>query len=84
MTLLVSEHAARFLQHEAKRDPRRHFNTPVPHYCKACDQPVPPARQAAHVRSHASELAALAKQRQQEAVKKLRAVTRLRREARAA
>ena len=72
----------RWLLHEAERDPRLAFNSFAPHFCKLCDDRVPPREQRAHLAAHRRELARLAALQRRTAAKRLKAVNRLRREAR--
>ena len=70
----------RWMLSEAEKDPRKAFNSHHPHYCKLCDQPVPPKEQAAHLAAHRRDLARLAALQRRTAVKRLKTVNRLRRE----
>jgi transcription initiation factor IIE alpha subunit len=72
----------RWLLHEAERTPRKAFNSFSPFHCKLCDEPVPPREQRRHVTAHRRELDRLVEEIRRVAVKRLREVSRLRREVR--
>jgi len=73
----------RWLLHETERDHRKAFNDFDPFRCKFCDDPVPPREQRAHVTAHRHEKARQAALQRRLATKRLREVSKLRREARA-
>lgn len=78
--ILVSEHTARWLLHEADRDPSLAFNAFAPHACKLCDLHVTVDGQRAHLRAHRRELERVAAKRKREAQARLREANRLRKE----
>jgi hypothetical protein len=83
-TIVVEDRdVVRWLMHEAEREPRKAFNSFGPFFCKLCDDPVSPREQRAHLAAHRRELARLAALQRRTATKRLKAVSRLRREARA-
>jgi len=73
----------RWVLHAAERDPRAAFNAFPPHYCRLCDEPVSPREQRAHVTAHRREKQRQAALQRRTAAKRLRAMSKLRRESRA-
>jgi hypothetical protein len=83
-TILVEDaDVVRWLLHEAEREPRKAFNDFDPFRCKLCDEAVPPREQRAHLTAHRREKARQTALQRRAAVKRLKAITRLRREAKA-
>jgi hypothetical protein len=81
-TILVEDRdVVRWLMTAADRDHHALFNSFDPHHCKLCDEPVPAREQRAHASGHRRELTRLAALQRRTATQRIKAVARLRREA---
>lgn len=81
-TILVEDaEVVRWLLNAAERNPSTLYNDFPPHRCKLCDDPVERREQRAHAAAHRREKARQTALQRRAATKRLREVSKLRREA---